>query len=268
MRVGLLGDVHGNADWLMHAVEVFHGLGLDTIIQVGDLGVWPGEAAARTFNNAHKALVRNGQQMLVAPGNHEDYDRIDKLKPRADGWLRFRPTILLAPRGHRTVMSGVSFLWLGGAGSVDRHVRVEEDQRERRNQLAAGQKPIAKSWWPQESITDEDVKASTSGGHVDVMVCHDAPHGVKPIDRLAQDIRTDFLSIDITYAEESRARLTTVVDSVTPNLLLHGHYHFPVDEIRHNPDGSTTRVFGLSRDNDPASLGTLDLPSLKVSLLG
>jgi Icc-related predicted phosphoesterase len=255
-----LGDAHGNRRWLLAAIERFASLGIDTVIQVGDLGIWPGEEAARTFNVAEKALRQREMKMWVVPGNHEDYDRIARIKPREDGWLPFRPHILLAPRGHRTEVNGVRLLWLGGAGSIDRVVRLEQDWRDRENQVARGEKPKAKSWWPQELITEGDVTVSNAGGTADVMICHDAPFPIGPIEEKLEELPKDFVSVDLSHAQASRMRLAEVVEQVRPELLVNGHYHFATD-AHFGP----TRVVGLGCDGDETgALAVLELPSLNV----
>jgi Icc-related predicted phosphoesterase len=262
-KIGLLGDVHGNRRWLLAAIERFASLAIHDVIQMGDLGIWPGEEAAQTFNIADKALRQRSMQMWVAPGNHEDYDRISGLGPREDGWLPFRPHILLAPRGHRTEINGITFLWLGGAGSIDRVVRLEQDWRERENQLARGEKPKAKSWWPQESITEDDAAISQVGGAADVMICHDAPFPIPVIEDKLAELPQDFVSVDLAHVHASRMRLTKVVEAVRPALLLHGHYHLATDG-----HFGPTRVVGLGCDGDEAgALAVLDLPSCVVERL-
>ncbi len=259
-QIGLLGDVHGNRPWLLAAIERFASLGIDTVIQVGDLGVWAGQEAAQTFNIADKALRQRAMQMWVAPGNHEDYDRISRLKPRDDGWLPFRPHILLAPRGLRTEVKGARILWLGGAGSIDRTVRLDQDRRERENQIVRGEKPKAKSWWSQESITDDDAAVSIVGGVADVMICHDAPFPINQIEAKLGRLAQDFASVDLPHAHASRMRLTEVVEQVRPALLVHGHYHFATDAYF-----GPTHVVGLGCDGDEkGALAVLELPSLNV----
>lgn len=248
MRIGLLGDTHGNRAWVLYALDKFRREGITTIIQVGDLGVWPGERSGKSWNKVNETLLINEQTMYVAPGNHEDYDRIESLRRNKGGWLVFRERILLAPRGHRNTFEGVDFVWLGGAASVDRFFRQDD---------------WPKSWWEQEAITDKDVARTAEGGHAPVMVCHDAPSGVSQIQARIADNPHGFKMWDIEYAEEVRERLTTAFEAVRPELLLHGHYHFPVDE-QVQRDGFSSRIFGLAADGMNFALGHLDLPSLNV----
>lgn len=261
MKVGLLGDVHGTEFWLNRAIDEFSAAGLDTIIQVGDLGVWPGNVAAGKWDRINKRLRLKGITILCAPGNHEDYDQIDALEPRDDGWLPFRPNILLAPRGHRTEMAGHSFVWLGGAGSVDRKPRLMRDSAFNRQREHYGSSTRRKSWWEQEAITDADVARTAAGGHADVMVAHDAPTRVQTIASRLRNNPGGFSRHDIEYANQARAKFMEAFMAVEPTLALHGHYHFAVNESV-DYGTFTTHVFGLANDGAPYSTGELDLESL------
>jgi len=264
MRVLVLGDIHGRTRWASHAADIAVREGIDTIIQVGDLGVWPGGEARSLWNGLDKRLSRLGVTMLVAPGNHEDYDQIDALVPRDDGWLPFRNHVLLAPRGHRTTLGGRSVLWLGGAGSVDRSPRIASDTWANERYKRYGSSKRQHSWWPQEEISTGDVEHSIEGGHADIMVCHDAPY---PVQRIEYRIRGDggFRRDDLEYSKVSRGRLTEVVTAVKPDLLMHGHFHFPVDDIFKQPFvDHAVRVFGLAAEGAHGSLAVLDLDTLAV----
>ena len=250
MKIGLLGDTHGNHPWIKYAAREFHARDITTVIQVGDLGVSHNVRESRRWDRTDHYLRKHGITMLVAPGNHEDYDHIDSLSVGDDGWLHFRPNILLAPRGLRTTMGGRSFVWLGGAGSVDRTLRLEwENNADAR-----------RYWWPQEAITDADVARTAAGGHADVLVAHEAPKGVQTISsrlRGTGGVSRD----DIEYANQIRAKYMEAFVQVEPTLALHGHYHFAVNETV-DYGAFTTQVFGLASDGQPYSTGELDLDTL------
>ena len=258
MRVGLMGDMHGNAAALLHASAQFRAADIDIIVQVGDLGIWPGAKAREMWVEINGVLARAGQTLLVAPGNHDDYDQIDALRPDADGWLRFTSRVWLAPRGHRTTLGDKSVLWLGGAGSVDRTWRVQREQE------ALGARRL---WWPQEALTAEDVARAIAPGHADIMVCHDAPLGVKSIEEtLAAKGPSGFEQADLEYAHESREWLDSVFATVKPSLLVHGHFHFPVDEVVCR-DGFEARIFGLDAEHRPGALAVLETDDLSIEPL-
>lgn len=254
MRLGLLGDTHFNFAWARYAIRKFHSQGIDTVIQVGDLGIYPGESIGKSWNKINDLLVSLGMTFYVAPGNHEDYDRIARLRPVDDGsgWLRFRSNILLAPRGHRNEFDGRSFVWLGGAGSVNKSILLAESSVSRQ-----------KEWWPGEAISVEDVERTVAGGHADVMVAHEAPFGVRAIWEATAGNPQGFRSWDIEYAQEIRERLTQAFHGVRPELLLHGHHHISVDEDA-DFEKFRSRIFGLSCDTCNYSLGELNTDTLEV----
>lgn len=220
------------------------------------------EHVSRDFDLLDEYLSERGITMFAVPGNHEDYDLIETLSPRDDGWLEFRSHILLAPRGLRTEMGGRSVLWCGGAGSVDRTWRVSREARARESDPSA-----PGWWWPQEALTDADVAKASAGGHATVMVAHDAPERVRSIESRIIGNPMGFAWADLSYANESRSKLTAVVESVKPELLLHGHFHFAVDDRFTHADGDVTRVVGVSHEDSPRSSGILDLEDLTFTFL-
>jgi len=257
VQVGLLGDVHGNRNWLLRAIGVFSRTGVDTIVQVGDLGIFPHGDDERTFDLAERDLAKAGITLLVAPGNHEDYDQIEALTPRPDGWLEYREHVLLAPRGLRTTLGDRSVLWLGGAGSVDRSWRLREEARENAEYRRYGSSKRLKIWWERETLTDADVERAIAGGSVDLMVCHDAP---APVDGIARLTTRDTDQEDLDLANESTRQLTHGVDSVQPKLLVHGHHHVRVESTY-----GSTLIRGLGTDGSTDALALLDLETLDVT---
>lgn len=247
--IGLVGDVHANTDWLKDVLDLFHRHDVFTVMQVGDLGV--GMTSERDWDDVQIQLYENGQTIYAVPGNHENYDIIDRLRPDESGWLPYRPGIFLAPRGHRWEYDKRTFVALGGAGSVDRHFRINR------------QTPENRLWWPQEALTDIDVAKVVHAGHADIMVAHDAPQGVGQIETRLRHTSGLFRPWDLEYAEESRQRLTFAFRKVRPKFFIHGHFHFPVRDTFED-----TEIVGLDQDNaEYGSVGTLQVqPDIHVEL--
>ncbi|WP_062077196.1 metallophosphoesterase family protein [Demequina globuliformis] len=260
MLIGLIGDVHANHSWLARSLDALHARGITTVIQVGDLGIGFSPTGGRAWHHVNDHLAELGMTMYVAPGNHDNYDQIDQLETVAVGWLEFRERILLAPRGHRSEHDGRTFVWLGGAGSVDRSYRLRLE----------GMRGARTLWWPQEAVTDADVEATIEGGHADVMISHDAPYPVPSIER---SLTAKFDLHDVNDAHQSRLRFTQAVAAVRPSLLIHGHYHVPVNDTWHqpfaDPEADTpVRVCGLARDGDDThGVALLDTATLTVEYL-
>lgn len=245
MKIGLLGDTHANYGWLMYALNKFNREGIDTILQLGDFGIWPGGTNAGMMNRVNILLRNYRQTLYVVPGNHEDYTQIAAVPVADDGWQHFREHILLAPRGHRWEWGGLSFVALGGAPSVDRAARWKAKM----------------GWWPEEAITEEDVEKVIEGGYADVMVAHDAPTGIREIERRIGSNPHGFAQLDIEYAAEGRRLLTRAFRAVAPRLFFHGHYHFLVTEqlnVQRGEHWHLCKILGLSKDQTNFSLGAFD----------
>lgn len=216
--LGVMGDVHGATGWTMSAIERFAELGITHILQLGDFGVWPGASGEKFLRKVNGALERHGMLMVVTLGNHEDYNRLDaKLEPaRYDSSFSQLPGyahILFAARGQHWNWDGVEYCSLGGANSIDRHTRAPH-----------------RSWWPQESITLGDVYRTVEGGRADIMLTHDCPEGVPILSALeAHSDGAGWPPEALRYARDSRTMLRHAVDTVQPELLLHGHYHVYAD---------------------------------------
>lgn len=161
------------------------------------------------------------------------------LRPRGVWWsdnTRRRPIshhITHLPRGHRFELDGVSFLALGGAYSIDKPYRI-----------------VNESWWPEETITDEEMALAISGGPVDVMLTHDAPTGVNPFGPETVGNKDEY-----PESWQNRLRLRMVVDACTPRVLFHGHYHHT---YRERLEDTGTEVIGLGRDGDVTSWRVLN----------
>ena len=253
MEIAIIGDVHGNGDWLIrHVLPEFADRGIKTLIQLGDFGLYPMDRGFQKMTNW--ALEKFGQTIYVAPGNHENYDYISEIPVSSDGWQHARSNILLAPRGHRAEFGGRSFVFLGGAPSVDRWYRTVVLDRG------------GPYWWADEAITQEDVDKTVAGGHADVMVAHDAPLNVPGIEAGIAGNPFGFKESDLKYADEGRVMMEQAFQGVSPDLFLNGHYHFFNEDTVPTRLG-TCQVVTLSCDEREQSFGILDTKDLSISVL-
>ncbi|MGC4174009.1 hypothetical protein [Demequina sp.] len=67
---------------IRNALREFATMGIDTIIQVGDMGIGQGAADGLMWDRLESTLVKHEQTTLVAPGNYEDTDQIDASRSR------------------------------------------------------------------------------------------------------------------------------------------------------------------------------------------
>ena len=79
---------------------------------------------------------------LVVDGNHENHDAIEELRivEKFGGKVRkVSESVFIAERGEIYTINGKKILTLGGADSIDKHLRIK-----------------GIDWWEQESITQKD----------------------------------------------------------------------------------------------------------------
>lgn len=216
-RILVAGDWHGNTAWAMHAVEQAAALGIDTILQVGDLAVlWPGEAGSTFTFKLNKHLARRGVRLVFVDGNHDNHTALRDLprdtagfgvvssKTKGGGDLDL---IRWAPRGHRWTWPSVDgrqvrFGALGGAFSIDHRYRTP-----------------GRDWWPRiEEVQPEDLDA-LGRDPLDVLVSHDCPTGASPPSGPRIDPGDD------AQSKVSRDLLRAAVNATKPRLMFAGHWH-------------------------------------------
>ena len=253
MKVLLVGDAHGNTNFMLHAFVVAEELSVTEIFQLGDFGVWPGLSGEMYLQALDGALERHpGLTLSFLDGNHEDFEQLEQFaadpdRQVGDGRVWVTPRILWCPRGTVLRVAGRDVGFLGGAVSVDRHLRT----------------PYV-SWWPQENLTPGDVDRLNvnSGGRLDVLLTHDAPASADlGFDTAYRDGRWPDAAIE--ESKGTRLLLDEAVAANRPKVVAHGHWH-----LRHDTEttsgGHTYRVHGLGHENDEA-LAVLDLNTLTVS---
>ncbi len=231
-KVLLAGDWHGNIRRAEAVIELAGRKGIAVIIHLGDFGFWvPGQGTDVFLAHVNNACKKYGITLLWVDGNHEDHSRINNEVEHPlteDGVRRTRSNILYLPRGFRWNWRGRDWMALGGAHSVDTHMRRE-----------------GVSVWQEEHLSSEDVAYASREGNVDVMVTHDCPDNV-----YIPGLRSgDFPAVQIRRAEEHREVLGTVVDVVKPIMLFHGHYHRRYRGSREFSDETgSTLIIGLGDD--------------------
>jgi predicted phosphodiesterase len=175
-RLVLAGDTHGNLAWIRTLIGLTKRSGCTDLVVLGDFGFWPDQKVWR----AEKRIVLNerfisavastaefhGVLVTAIDGNHDFHPGLlANYVPDSDGVASIRPGVVQwATRGAVWEWGGVRFGALGGAHSIDSHLRTEGE-----------------NWWSTEAITDEDVDAlirRADGRAVDVLLSHDCPAGV------------------------------------------------------------------------------------------
>lgn len=252
----LVGDVHGDVRQLARALDYGKANGVDTAVQLGDFGIWPGNSGMWFLKDVNKLLEELEMTLFFVPGNHDDYTQINA-KPVDDetGLQLWGPRLFGMPRGWRTEWSGLKIAALGGAHSVDRQWRL---------------KNCPELHWEAEHVTEEEAELFRSGGPVDVIFMHDSPAGAPNTIVDSGDGAKFFPQEELYLAALHRQLLATAVNPTSPVFIAHGHYHKWMFGT-YLPEGATRTcdVLGLSEGGDTrlsAYTYILDLVELKESI--
>jgi Icc-related predicted phosphoesterase len=250
-RVLVVGDSHGNTRWLAHAADVAAERGAGRILQLGDFGIWPGREGRRFLGALAGITDTTGIRVDFVDGNHDNHDLLHDLlvdtdRQAPDGSIVVTTGVHWWPRGRVSVIGGQRIGFLGGAVSVDRRRRTP-----------------GISWWEREVPLPSDLDAlvdAADGQPLDLLVLHDAPHGVHlpssgnwPADALAD-------------ADDVRRLLLDAATATAPRRIVHGHWH-----LRHRTHidlaGATVDVIGLGSEDDDG-LALIDLTDDTIDDLG
>lgn len=239
-RVAVAGDLHGSVSWLRNVMRTVRSEApdIETILQLGDwhMGLEASDELAAEFGIAH---------ILVTLGNHEPYPEIQPLLDAHPGQaIQVSASTWILPKVFRMQGFDRQILSFGGATSVDRYWRRPSE------------------WFPEETITDQNVALAIAGGPADIMLTHESPAGtpVNVVRRILKSNPHSFPRESLIESAASRVRLGRVWDAVRPELLCHGHMHAP--GAGQAEDGR--RVVSLGCNEQDRSLAFLDLRDLSM----
>lgn len=233
MNVLVSGDIHGNLTQVAYLREVLQTEPVDAVVAVGDTGyLWHREFIAAL----QELATLFGIAVFWCDGNHDDHTMIARLMAALGAdwtapvqlWPDAAPDVWYVPRGCVVDFEGVRAMFVGGAISVDRTARRDFIEH-----------------WPEEALTYAQVYTASGNGPVDVLFSHDVPADTEPIERRLHVVGAT--TID-RAARSNRLALRSIVESVRPRLLVHGHYHYRYNGVHRCDDGYTTEVVGLGRD--------------------
>lgn len=272
------GDCHGD---VYHAAYIFQqalAQNVQAIVQVGDYGYWEHMAGGEAFLDACSEMaVLNAMPFYWLDGNHENHTMLRALygpggprhSPTPEGFWTIREGVYYLPRGVRWTWNGIRMMALGGAYSVDKFPRLQAERKTERDYNEARAASLAtanvlppfnpanwKRWWPEEEITDADLAyALRDPEPVDILFTHDKPLASNP----------PWNRKPFDECKPNQQKIQTVVNTLNPKLLIHGHLHYRYTDFIYN--GSTdgyTMVEGLDCNADAG--GNPDLSWMRVEL--
>lgn len=236
MKILLVGDTHRDTEFVEMCFEKAIENKVERILQLGDFG-WGfppmddpvGSYGFHQFaDNVSAMAVEHEIPFYWIDGNHDNHWHLRDIGAfDSDDMVEVLPNVYYIPRGTSWVWGKRRFLGLGGAFSIDKDRRT-----------------LGVSYWDTELITTAEInRAIDNAGSlgVDIMVSHDAPHGVAAIEKVFNsDYKMD------RYSRSNRDAVRGVMDAVHAKFLFHGHFHW-----NHATFVGKTRVYGLACDCDP-----------------
>jgi DNA repair exonuclease SbcCD nuclease subunit len=147
-----------------------------------------------------KRLKLNGTKVYWCPGNHEDWDELERMYGRhRTAPVEIREDLFYCPIGSRLKLKGKTILFVGGADSIDRNARI-----------------FGISWFPQELLKVQDVDYILANEErVDIVVSHTCPMSFD----MLRTKRFD------KWNDPTRHALNIILHKYKPDLWLFGHWH-------------------------------------------
>ena len=195
-KLWVVGDTHGNAKDISTLDQKAVREGVEIILQAGDFGVRWDWKSDRYFQKRGQQK-RKGAIWITVGGNHENYANWQELQVLQNfpELVELWPNVYWAPRPTLVKINTEKFLLMGGANSIDRHLRVE-----------------GKNWWSYEQPTSAEMNnffALLEDEKPDIVVTHEAPSSVhthfsKRLSRVAVDFdnvidHTDYMPVTWYY---------------------------------------------------------------------
>lgn len=239
MRLLIIGDTHGNADWVRYYVyPVALVTRADAIIQLGDFGAWEHTSAGLDFmNDVGHAAAEAAIPLYWLHGNHDKHSHtLGVYKPDFRGFYPCRDLVFYIPQGHSWIWQDVRMRSFGGAYSIDKDWRVQVDKQRGRKSFL---------WFPEEEMTDNDMARllAKDSGKKEIVFSHDKPYSSKP----------GWNHKDIAACIPNQLRLERALRVHQPEYWFHGHLHYFYRDTLRGEDYQT-EVIGLDPDGDAAEL--------------
>ncbi|HAR38388.1 MAG TPA: hypothetical protein DCS09_07385 [Porphyromonadaceae bacterium] len=200
-KIIVVGDLHGDWGALNKLITTKNPA---VIMQCGDFGWWPVLEVSRPVLYGRqskwklKGIKPHDTQVYWCDGNHEDHESLGTATEDRVS-VEMYQNVYFMPRGSvLTLPDGRNVMFMGGADSIDKHLR-------RRGY----------DWFEEELISFKQAdKALSFAGRVDIVISHTCPNEWEPLpDEFGK--RTD----------PCRKVLSAILEKFKPDLWFHGHWH-------------------------------------------
>lgn len=184
----IIGDVHCKFRLLNKLIETEEP---EILIQTGDFGVF-----LKGLDDLNEVEPKNTKIYFI-DGNHDNHEVLDAFE--LGKIHEVRPNIFFCAFGSTLDIDGKTYLFCGGADSIDKGVRTP-----------------GFDWWPTERIREVDLAALPNANtKIDVVVSHTAP------DYFDLKLQQKFGD----YYDPSTRALSYVFDMFKPRMWWFSHFH-------------------------------------------
>lgn len=217
-RVIVCGDIHGDFEPLVYKLCVMYGCTNTLLVVAGDCGFGferPGYYDT-VFAEVERRLRKANNWVVFVRGNHDDpayfrERRIDHLR-----WRTVPDYSILHACDH-------TILCVGGAVSVDRVMRIREDERRREGNVPC-------YWSDEPPVFNPEELAAIPAGTIDTVVTHTAPSFCELTSHLWRSTwaeMDDRLQDDVLRERETMDKLYEALKKAGHPLKawLYGHFH-------------------------------------------
>lgn len=223
-RVMVIGDVHSDFGRLN---DLQSRKKAKTILATGDFGYWP---FSKTGGNYVDNIRAQNAQIFWCDGNHESHNLLNELE-REHGTvpIEVAPSVFYCPRGTTiTLEDGRTVLFMGGAMSVDAHLRE-----------------VYRDWFPQEVIDRSDLD-KIPDTKIDIVISHTCPNSFNVEAFMETSLFTSNWVLKRT--DPSKHYLDVILDRFRPGLWFFSHYHLGMRGQHQNTKWECLNMFGRSNN--------------------
>lgn len=199
----LLGDIHGNAGILNKAIEISKESNAVAIIQLGDFGMLNDNEAwfRQNISNAHIPIY-------FIDGNHDDCTRWNAYDEVTRIWDDHE--LYYVPRGSVMELDGRTIAFMGGAGSIDKKMRLESGMH----------------WDKNENISPTQVERlyrNTLGKKIDMFLTHCPPNSV--IEKNFDPTQKLWFGVGVDWTDPNQDIIEDAWDKLNYPPVYSGHMH-------------------------------------------
>lgn len=199
----LLGDIHGDSRILQKAIEVSKKSNAVAIVQLGDFGM---------FRDNEKWFRENIKDAHIPiyfiDGNHDDCSRWIELKEVTRIWDDRE--LYYVPRGTVMDIDGRTIAFMGGAGSIDKQMRIETGIH----------------WDENENISPAHVERlyrNALGKKIDMFLTHCPPNSV--VEKNFDPMQKLWFGVGIDWVDSNQNIIEDAWDKLNYPSIYSGHMH-------------------------------------------